>query len=39
MIKLISMLTLWFTALGIPTAELNQAEQKPTATPKIQVAL
>lgn len=39
MFKLLSMLSLWFTAILTPTAELNQPEQEPNRAPKIQVAL
>lgn len=41
MIKLFSMLSIWFSALCIPTTELNQktTEQSPDRAAKIQVAL
>ncbi|BDS15378.1 vWA domain-containing protein [Aureispira anguillae] len=41
MFKLISILSIWFSALCVPTAELNQPtnEQAPDRTAKIQVAL
>ncbi len=41
MIKIISMLSIWFSALCIPTTELNHTttEQAPDAAAKIQVAL
>lgn len=41
MFKLISILSIWFSALCVPTAELNQptTEQAPDRTAKIQVAL
>lgn len=39
MFKLLSILSLWFTAILTPTAELNQPEQEPNRAPKIQVAL
>lgn len=39
MFKLISLLTLWVTAITAPTTELNQTENQPDAAAKIQVAL
>lgn len=41
MLKIISMLSIWLSALCVPTAELNQSrtEQTPDRTAKIQVAL
>jgi len=39
MFKLMSLMTLWVTAITAPTAELNQTENQPDAAAKIQVAL
>lgn len=39
MFKILSILSIWFTAIFTPTAELNQPEQEPNKTAKIQVAL